>query len=870
MIHCFISGQQEEGERIKVPESTRERAQMPTATDALWQRRLSEQPTRQLRPLTAPLLHTLRNLPLGFRLWRQAREERGGRDPVLDASGGQASSSGLPAGGMGGGCVGRSWRGDFEPGLILPNGRGQAPVVPANQFSVFIEPDGEDSEATVLNPGMPPTDRLGAWDWSFVGEESYYSALFPRAWTVYDEPEPRLRLTSRQISPVIGNNYKESSLPACVFVWTLENLDQEDEITASLMFTWQNGTGAASDALGGHANTPFTRPHPERDDTITGVVMDHKQWRVDERGGKTHASSEPLSFAIAASSPDSDAHITVRSCWTTNSDGAEVWKDFKRSGALEENWDALGKASQEGQTLGAAIAVRVTIPPGEHRQVEFALAWDHPVVEFGAGRRYTRRYTRFYSQHGDSAAQLACDALVQYPQWERLIEQWQAPILDDKRLPGWYKSALFNELYCLVSGGTVWLQDELSAKEEKPRREKRETDGQEEEQSEVGRWACLESQEHRLYNASDALFYASFALIANWPQLQLALQREVAAATLREDSRMVDVLATGRQAPNKVRGAVPYDMGTPADDPWVALNAYNIHETSSWKDLNSKFVLGVYRDFVATQDKRFLADVWPAVDAALRHLQQFDRNKDGMIENEGLPDQTYHSWTATGVSAYSGGLWVAALSAACAMAQALQLADDSVAQHYRDLHQSAARVYNESLWNPSGYFNYDTSTSTHHDSIQADQLCGQWYARACGLPSIAPDKRIVTALKTVFANNVKKFNEGKRGAVNGMRPDGRVDYACLHSSEAWPGTTFALAACMMGEGLVDQAFITAAGVCGSIYEDLGYWFRTPEAWDGSGNYRALGHMRPLAIWAMQWAWTQRNHRLSSASTPTSS
>jgi hypothetical protein len=43
---------------------------------------------------------------------------------------------------MGGGCVGRSWRGDFEPGLILPNGRGQAPVVPANQFSVFIEPDG--------------------------------------------------------------------------------------------------------------------------------------------------------------------------------------------------------------------------------------------------------------------------------------------------------------------------------------------------------------------------------------------------------------------------------------------------------------------------------------------------------------------------------------------------------------------------------------------------------------------------------------------------------------------------------------------------------------------------------------------------------
>jgi uncharacterized protein (DUF608 family) len=65
----------------------------------------------------------------------------------LGASGGQADGCGLggvPAGGMGGGCVGRSWRGDFEPGLILPNRPASlaGTVVPANQFSVFIEPEG--------------------------------------------------------------------------------------------------------------------------------------------------------------------------------------------------------------------------------------------------------------------------------------------------------------------------------------------------------------------------------------------------------------------------------------------------------------------------------------------------------------------------------------------------------------------------------------------------------------------------------------------------------------------------------------------------------------------------------------------------------
>ena len=32
-----------------------------------------------------------------------------------------------------------------------------------------------------------------------------------------------------------------------------------------------------------------------------------------------------------------------------------------------------------------------------------------------------------------------------------------------------------------------------------------------------------------------------------------------------------------------------------------------------------------------------------------------------------------------------------------------------------------------------------------------------------------------------------------------------------------------------------------------------YSFQTPEAWNTTGQYRSLCYMRPLAIWAMQWA-----------------
>jgi non-lysosomal glucosylceramidase len=95
------------------------------------------------------------------------------------------------------------------------------------------------------------------------------------------------------------------------------------------------------------------------------------------------------------------------------------------------------------------------------------------------------------------------------------------------------------------------------------------------------------------------------------------------------------------------------------------------------------------------------------------------------------------------------------------------------------------------------------------------------------------------------------------GAVNGMLPDGRIDRTSFQSQEVWTGTTYALAAAMIQEGLDEQAFATAWGIYDVTYRKKGYWFQTPEAWDEKGNYRSLGYMRPLAIWAMQWAWERR-------------
>lgn len=89
-----------------------------------------------------------------------------------------------------------------------------------------------------------------------------------------------------------------------------------------------------------------------------------------------------------------------------------------------------------------------------------------------------------------------------------------------------------------------------------------------------------------------------------------------------------------------MKGMVPHDVGNPGEDPWNKVNSYCIQDISRWKDLPCKFVLQVYRDFVMTENLEFLKEMWPTVKQTLDYVIQFDKDGDGVIENEGYPDQT--------------------------------------------------------------------------------------------------------------------------------------------------------------------------------------------------------------------------------------
>jgi non-lysosomal glucosylceramidase len=740
---------------------------------------------------------------------------------------------GAPVGGFGAGTFSRTYRGDFARWHIKAGVHKYAPIY-ANQFAMFQQVEGEPSgTARVLMTDHPKNGELSSWAWDYPTGAGEYAALYPKSWFDYQWEKFPAHIVLEQFSPILPDNYRESSYPVAVYRWHAENPTNRT-VTVSVLLSWTNMDGwfraythDFQGALNQGNHNDFRMESADQQQTMKGIVFGRN--RAQDAGNEWDGE-----FTIAAlESPG--VGVTYQTEFLADGDGKAVWWPFSKDGRLSNSVTSWVSASEK---VGGAIAVRFILRPGEKKIVPMSIGWDFPVVEFGQGRRWNRRYTDDYGTSGHNSWAIARDGLLHANEWSEAIDAWQAPYIKDGSKPAWYRGMLFNELYTLSDGGTFWGR-EVGSDPKAP-----------------ATFALLECFDYAYYATSDVRFYASMPLLKFWPAIDKQVLREFAATVPREYPELGLWVWKTQQTDTPVLhkrkkiGAVPHDLGVPEGDPFISVNEPGWQDTNDWKDLNSKFVLMVYRDFVLTgrQDKAFLREVWPAVQAAITYLQQFDHGG-GIPENSGYPDQTYDSWVVRGVSAYCGGLWLAALRASEETAK--ELGEANAAERYHALFLKAQKTYIDRLWNGE-YFRYDME-SEYRDAIQADQLAGQWYANMTGLGDLIPSQMQHSALMKIYANNVMKFGNGEMGAANGMNADGTIMRGNEQGEEVWVGTSFGFAALLLSEGFKEQAYHTAWGLYHVIYESKGYWFRTPEAWDDSGNFRASMYMRPAAIWAMEMA-----------------
>ena len=398
-----------------------------------------------------------------------------------------------------------------------------------------------------------------------------------------------------------------------------------------------------------------------------------------------------------------------------------------------------------------------------------------------------------------------------------------------------------------------------------------------------------------------------------FPELEKSVMRAFARAIPAQDdrTRVIGYYYTiGEESPQalrKVAGATPHDLGAPNEHVWEKTNYTSYQDCNQWKDLSCDFVLQVYRDFIYTgsTDLEFLQECWDAIAQTLHYLKSFDYNYDGIPENGGAPDQTFDDWKLDGISAYCGGLWLAALQAAIAIGRILAETTSNIRrltkisrdigdfQLWLDQSQS---LFHDTLWNGQ-YYRIDSNSGS--DIVMTDQLCGQFYARLLKLPDIVPYDCAKTALNTVYDACFVKFNQylqsgdfvgqqfttgqqaraaeqqgeedangektDKRaiadssvtlmsqlpiGAANGVRPNGKPENPnSTHPLEVWTGINFGLAAFLVQMGMKDEAMAITQAVVHQIYEN-GLQFRTPEAITATGTFRASHYLRAMAIWAV--------------------
>ncbi|HUI30986.1 MAG TPA: GH116 family glycosyl-hydrolase [Candidatus Acidoferrales bacterium] len=707
---------------------------------------------------------------------------------------------GVPLGGFGAGNFMYNYCGTFGP-WEFQTGNHEEKFLSQAAFHVFEQVSGVPDVVKTL----ATEDVLPAWNRLPQDSGTYY-ALYPKAWFVYSGTTADVSL--KQFTPIIPNNYRETSYPVSVFQFQLSN-PTSDTLKIAVMFTFPNAP------YGSDTRTGLVNQAVQQDD-ITGVVM-------KASSSENPATTQNTEWCIATQAV-SGATVSFCTSWNGNGNGQDIYDRFGANGVLPDS--AIDTSS-----TASAIAVEISLAPGSTAVVPFVLSWDFPRVRFGWGTEWYRRYTEYFGFTGDHSFDIAKEALMSSEEWESEIDRWQNLIINEPLYPDWLKQGALNELYFDTFGGVFWENGCITKPAESS-------------------YGTLPADDHKYFctECPDYLFLESFDVRQYGARHYLELWPDIDRDVLKWNA---DYVA------NDPTGDVPHDAGRAGEDPFFH---YSVAcGCQGWQDMPNRFIQQVYAYYQKTRDESFLDFVWPACLKAYNRAKSFDTNHNGIPDNG---NTTYDTFPFTGDNLFTGGLFVAATEAMERMA----LAKNDTA-FSRELHQdylSLKSTLDTLFWKPDQqYYKIDAGSA----GIMADGLNGQRYCETTGLDPILPPDRIASHLNKVYEMCVAPLRdydgdgEGDEGMVNGRNSDGSPITYGQQPAEVWSGTTYFVAAMMYHWGrltndarLEERALKAAHGAYFQTWvnDSTAYFFDTPEAWyaDNPRQFRAQQYQRPRAIWEL--------------------
>ena len=507
---------------------------------------------------------------------------------------------------------------------------------------------------------------------------------------------------------------------------------------------------------------------------------------------KRPLTSDYTNGVFAMSIPNSCGDISYSQIWNLQTECfkwdrehivLKPWKDFSEHGALA-NDNAVNTVESENFQAAGALCCRINLAPMAAKKIRVIYSWHFPHKE----------RSHIYERYFKDAEEPALFLEKNYKQLKNKILRWHKSVFNLK-IPHWLKDAAINNMYVYHSAGW-WDKKNGFAISEAP---------------------C----EIALMGTLDVRYYDSIARALFFPDIEKRELLQFAKAQRKD-------------------GYIPHDLGKARlDSPSNGTTFY------LWRDLNPKFILMAYRNFLWHKDKTALKALYPHIKKAFKWISSTDKNRDFLPDNAGL-DQTFDVWEFHGTNAYTSGIFLASLLALERIAAVM--GDKRLSNTCRFYFKKARESFQNQLWN-GNYFIACNGPKGKDGACTLGQLNGQWYAHLLGLGYIVDKYKVRRAIKSVLSLNAK---DTKFGATNSVLSDGKRDLSSLQSKNLWAGEIYAFCALAIYEGFKKEGLALARRMWDNIAErQLSPWDQPDMLDPDTGEYLFGDHyMRNMVIWSL--------------------
>lgn len=563
-------------------------------------------------------------------------------------------------------------------------------------------------------------------------EKAVCRSLPPALQIDYFDRELPVNISATAFSPTVPDEYENSSLPVGVFLFRVQN-PTKNQVDVTLVGSFQNDVGYLD--LGGYKSCTAQDFAGEK---TQGILMgnDNPDLKPEHRG----------EILIAAAKDAGE--ISMYKAWSVTENGESFFSMLYDHGVLLYNYKAgdmyslvpemdhllkkkPSEAAQASPKAGA-VAVKVTLAPGEEKVIPFFLSWYFPMLSLHDAGYQCGRYAggkmliydkdgwyRQFTKFADSAAAVVERAARDYPAWWQAVRAWHAR-LTGAGMPEWMQIKYAFELSYLL-GWTYWMYQKKA-------------DGTEAHNY----FVVQEAQFRDCPSTTDVDGYNWLVLL--WPRLENQEIREIGWA--QHDT-----------------GKIPHDL--------QVVTRPNQGHQEGWYTIRN------FQNFVFSRDLASLKENWPVIKRAFRfqlehcikqdtHLLYIDHNGSG----------GYDSWPCDGHPAYINSQWLLELKLLAKFARFFN--EEDLAREAEDVFAKAQASYIKELWVDKGdgypYFKFGSGDVFDADCCQNEQLTGVFYANILGGVEILPAEKVKAALTTIY----KKLYIDGYGWLCGRFTDGTI------------------------------------------------------------------------------------------------